>query len=214
MASPVNISPIFVLNREDIFMDAISSETSRLNPLENGSEEYVSDSQENMAIRKRLYSEISPDRDNFPPESGFLQVVVNQSLSPYKERPDFNFETADAHYSFSRDLSEDEDEYYTPYRELEIDSSQAAFRMSLNSSDTIETLSSLGSNSVEINEDAQSKTNIDQFDSFLESDIIEGVESNSYPMLEGMNQNKKPVVDASEKDAEKNQNGIQVNLHP
>ncbi|KAI3882328.1 hypothetical protein MKW92_020089, partial [Papaver armeniacum] len=83
--------------------------------------------------------------------TGLLQVVVNQRLSSYETRPDFNFETADAHFSFSKELSEDEeDEYYTPYREMEVESSQAAFRLSLNSPDTIDLNSSLESNSVDM----------------------------------------------------------------
>ncbi|KAI3883910.1 hypothetical protein MKX03_017373, partial [Papaver bracteatum] len=209
MASPVNISPITVLNREDIFLDAISSGYSHFSTSVNGSEDLVSDTQEIVDNRKRLFSEISPDLANFPPESGLLQVVVNQRLSSNQERPNFNFETADAHYSFSKDLSEEDEEYFTPYRELEIDTSQSAFRMSINSSDPSESISSLGSNSVEIVENAQSKIKIDQFGSLMGSVIIEEWESTFNPVLHETNPNKETIVAASNGDAENIKKGIQ-----
>ncbi|KAI3907568.1 hypothetical protein MKW98_016212 [Papaver atlanticum] len=167
-----------VLNGEDIFMDAISDEISQNASVENDLVEIVNETQEISALGKRLFSEISPTSDDFPPESGYLQVVVNQYLSGVKEKPDFNFETADAHFSFSKSLSKDLEEeeegdhYYTPYRELTSEGSQASFKISFDSPDPIEIASSLGSNSEEIEESKDDNPNggvsIDQFGSFLE----------------------------------------------
>ncbi|KAI3832802.1 hypothetical protein MKX03_026563 [Papaver bracteatum] len=215
MASPVNILPISVLNRVDISIDDISSGNTRNVALEGDGEEILLDSDENIENKKRLFSEISPDLNDFPPESGLLQVVVSQRLSSYEPRPDFNFETADAHYSFSKDLSEEEDEFYTLYRELEVDSSQDAFRMSLNSLDPLELNSSLDSNSVDVTDEIQSKISFDQFGSFLESDVAEKLESDlNHKKIEelgnGRNQKNKTVTAVMDGFAGENFKGIQV----
>ncbi|KAI3854730.1 hypothetical protein MKX03_014995 [Papaver bracteatum] len=178
MALPVNISQFSILNREYISIDDISSGNSKTVGVEDGSEEIVPDSDENTTNWKRLFSEISPNLNNFPPETGLLQVVVDHRLSTYETRPEFNFEIVDAHYSFSKDLLEEADEYYTPYIELEVESCHASFRMSLNSPDPIELNSSLGSNSEDVTDEKRSNIMIDQFGWFLGSDIVEKLESN------------------------------------
>ncbi|KAI3859343.1 hypothetical protein MKW98_007724 [Papaver atlanticum] len=214
MASPVNISHMSVLNREDIFMDAISSQNSQNEISENVSLEIVHESQEiatieNSALGKRLFSEISPTLENFPPELGYLQVVVNQRLSSASDRPDFDFEMADAHFSYSNEpVEEEEDEnLYTPYRELTVDSSQSAFRMSFDSPDPIELNSSLGSNSEEISEENTSGIMIDQFGSFLGFDIIANLAGVTDPMRE-MSENA--VKSAIEGEAGEKLKGVQV----
>ncbi|KAI3835781.1 hypothetical protein MKW92_025129 [Papaver armeniacum] len=216
MASSVNISPISVLNREDISIEDISSGNTRTVGLEEGGEVFVPESEEIITNRKRLFSEISPDLCDFPPETGFLQVVVNQRLSSYETRPDFNFETADAHFSFSKELSEDEeDEFYTPYREMEVESSQAAFRLSINSPDTIDLNSSLDSNSVDMAHEVQSKFSIDQFGSFLGSDRVDKLEQDLNQKVnkdseDGGNQINNKVAAEEHGDAGNKQKGIQV----
>ncbi|KAI3847864.1 hypothetical protein MKX03_002334, partial [Papaver bracteatum] len=179
METPVNISPMSVLNRDDIFMDAISSQSSQNESVENDSIEIVGETHETSTdeisvLGKRRFSEISPTLDNFPPEMGYLQVVVNQRLSNVSDRPDFDFKKADAHFSYSNEvIKEEEDEnFYTPYIELTIDSSRSAFRMSFDSPDLIDFNSSLGSNSEEIRDEITSGIMIDQFGSFLGSSTI------------------------------------------
>ncbi|KAI3911318.1 hypothetical protein MKW98_010205 [Papaver atlanticum] len=180
MASPVNNSPMSVLERKDIFMDAISSQSSHIESDENVSLEIIVETQENSVLGKRSFSDFSPVDDNFPPVFGTLQAVVYQGCSSFNPRPDFNFEITDAHFSFSNSNEEDEDEFYTPYRELEVQDSQAAFRMSIASS--IETCSSLGSIYEEVNQTIPLDSMFEQYGSFLDSKDCEKLDSSSIPL--------------------------------
>ncbi|XP_026395651.1 uncharacterized protein LOC113290267 isoform X2 [Papaver somniferum] len=164
------------------------------------------ESQEHSALGKRLFSDISPYRDNFPPETGLLQVVVNRRLCNFEKRPDFNFETADAHYPFSKELDEEGEEYFTPHRELEVYSTQAAFRMTLDSPDLIETNSSLGSNSEETDNGAHDSIRVDQFGSFMESDSLEKLDLMLNPVSNDLNQKKDMVAAESKGDARRKKN--------
>ncbi|KAI3981044.1 hypothetical protein MKX01_036590, partial [Papaver californicum] len=100
-----------------------------------------------------------------PTSSGILWDVVSGCTS----RPDFNFEKANAHFSFSTEEISEKEEFHTPSKNLnQIVFQKGSFHIPFEESpDPIEESSSLGSNSIKLGEVDEAVLNLDEYGSFL-----------------------------------------------
>ncbi|KAI3994260.1 hypothetical protein MKX01_012517, partial [Papaver californicum] len=180
---------------------------------ENDLLELVPLTQIESLLGKRSFSDINNENVNEISEksllnSGLFHEVVNQNLSRVQEKPDFTFEFADDHFSYS----EKDETFFTPPGEIPLNQDYVApaFKISFSETpDSIHEVSSLGSNcSVQVTDqvvDQKINLEFNQYRSFINDAMALGEMEAINPVFESKGAENKAKINTETK------KGIQVN---